>query len=308
MVEGLPHLAMKLAAAEHAQEDLVSLLERSRELIKEVELYSAGAVLDARRAGRSWEGVARAARVSAHTARERWSETATEDRLAAHLSACDQGACRFPTAISSQRGGLIAACEEPLAEGQMSTTHARRLLADALYFLHQQSGLALRDVAVAVGVSPSYISRILSGDRLPAWHQAEAMAAKYKAEAAILRNLWETSQALTPLPRPPLQRATERVAFALQGLHTAAGRPVPDDVHDRCAGVLSPKTIEMVLAGRCVPDWPEVSALVTALNGEPQGIRPLWEEFHYTWLRVFDQALPGDDGMPADGDSRGEPC
>lgn len=289
MAEGLPRLARELLAAEYADEDLPALLARARELIKEVENYSAGAVLDARRRGASWDSVARAALISPHTARERWSEAETERRLARHLDGRTAGAMprRIPAPPAAPAGDEFAR-----GDGR-SADRAARLLADALCFLHEESGLSLRDVADAMGVSPSYASRILSADRLPGWPAVRAMAEAFGADPATLRHLWEAGHGLLPPTRLPVRQAADRVFHALRGLHTAARRPDVRDLHRDCAEVLSPAAITLVLGGGFMPDWPEVSALVTALRGDPEGVRPLWEEFHYAWLCAFEQPSVG---------------
>lgn len=303
MAEGLPRMARELLAGEHAGEDLPTLLGRARELVRAVENYSAGAVLDARHRGTSWDGVARAAQISSQTARERWNESVTEHRLNRQLS---ERTSLSPTSpLPTTHSSAFRSSQSSLSE-KASADRAARLLADALSFLHEASGLALRDVAVSLGMSSSYVSRILSGDRLPGWSVMQDMMACFGADAAILRHLWETSHGIAPSTRRPVTQAADRVFHALQGLYTAAGRPTPADVHRDCSGALSPSMVERVLDGTYLPDWPEVSALVAALNGCPEEVRPLWEEFHYAWLCTFEQSEEGVSNTPGRTDGNGE--
>ncbi|WP_411140943.1 helix-turn-helix domain-containing protein [Streptomyces sp. x-80] len=306
MAERLPRLARELLGGEYTGEDLATLLRRARELIKEVENYSAGAVLDARRRGASWDSVARDALISPHTARDRWSEAETERRLSRQLDEHAAHALRLPTQPSTRLPPSSVASASSMQDAVGSAERAARLLADALCYLHESSGIAPRDVADSMGVSPSYVSRILSANRLPAWPVVQAMMEQFGEDPAMLRHLWEISHGLVPAARPSVTRAADRVFHALRGLYTAARRPDPDALHRDCAEVLSPATIELVLSGGCMPDWPEVSVLVTALNGDPEDVRPLWEEFHYVWLHTFDQSLAvRTDGL-ADSEKDGE--
>ncbi|MFI9358629.1 helix-turn-helix domain-containing protein [Streptomyces lydicus] len=294
MAEGLPRLVQELLAGEYAGEDLPTLLGRARALAREVDNYSAGAVLDARRQGTNWQRIARAAQISSHTARDRWNEAETERRLTRQLSERPTHSPRLPLPSPC----LPISKDRPKRSEMMRANHAARLLANALCFLHEASGLALREVAASMGVSSSYVSRILSAERLPGWAVVQAMMDCFGVDAAMLRHLWEASHGLVSPGRRPIAEAADRLLHCLQGLYTAARRPDLDNLHRSSPGVPAPVTLELILKGICVPDWPQVSALVAALNGSPEDVRPLWEEFHYSWLCTFEQARSGTDEAP----------
>ncbi|WP_044370320.1 transcriptional regulator [Streptomyces noursei] len=288
----------ELLAGEYGDRDLSALLTRASEISKAVENYRAAAVLDARSRGASWEQVARSAHISTHTARERWNEMETERRLARQLSAL---------ALQPDSHSPHLPKDRRLTSGEcLKADRAARLLAEALRFLHDESKLPLREVAASMGVSPSYASRILSAERLPSWSAVQDMMKCFGADAVILRHLWETSHGLLPPARRPLAQAADRVIHCLQGLYTAAHRPNLVDLHHQWPGVPTPAEVDLVLHGVCMPDWPVVSSLVTALNGSPEEVRPLWEEFHYAWLCTFNQ---GGNGRvhPRDADGQTHP-
>lgn len=65
-------LAQQLLDSEMREEELGSLLERAEAIRRELDIYTAAAVQDARHRGEKWEVVARAAHVAPETARARW--------------------------------------------------------------------------------------------------------------------------------------------------------------------------------------------------------------------------------------------
>ncbi len=65
-------LAQQLLDSEMREEELGTLLERAEAIRRELGIYTAAAVQDARHRGEKWESVARAAHVAPETARARW--------------------------------------------------------------------------------------------------------------------------------------------------------------------------------------------------------------------------------------------
>lgn len=89
-----------------------------------------------------------------------------------------------------------------------ATGPAYNTLAPLLSMLARASEIPLQDLARRAQCSPSYLSRILSGQRVPSWAITERLAKTCKADPAIVRKAWETEQlrrlAGTPArPRPP---------------------------------------------------------------------------------------------------------
>lgn len=67
---------------------------------------------------------------------------------------------------------------------------------------------------------------------------------------------------------------TSQLTAELNRLHAAAGYPTVRDL-GRMADT-SHSTVAGMLRGRRVSSWPVVSAIVTALGGDPEAARPMW--------------------------------
>jgi transcriptional regulator with XRE-family HTH domain len=281
IAESVQALAEGLLAAEYDEQDLAVLLGRAAELTREVEYYVCAAVHDARLKGASWDTVAEAAAVSPATARSRWAEKTVRRRLKRRASERSTARQRDPAGHAAQ----------PRPDGQEPGQPGERpsgKLAAALSHLHRGSELTIREVADRTGLSASYISRILSGERVPAWPVVETLATLFSGNADDLAVLWENAQGLTPPLRQALPDAVARLNAALRGLYLAAASPSPARVHQTSGGALSESMVKEMLAGRVVPDWRTTVAFVRAVGGTPADVRPLWEAVHYAFLVFLD--------------------
>ncbi|MGP3737564.1 helix-turn-helix domain-containing protein (plasmid) [Streptomyces sp. GDS52] len=291
IAESVQALAQSLLASEYGEQDLETLLRQAGDLTREVDYYICAAVQDARRKGTSWDTVAAAASVSAATARSRWAEKTVRRRL--ERRATEQVALR-------QRDPATPPAP-PRAAGQSGVQPGERSaskLAAALSHLHRSSGLTNRQVAESTDLSPSYVSRIMSGERLPNWPVVEMLAALFDGDPDELAVLWENAHGMTPPARQPLPDAAARLNAALRGLYLAAASPSPTRIHKASGGTLSVRIIKEILAGRTVPDWRTTASFVQAVGGTPTDIRPLWESVHYAFL-VFLDPVDGDAPLPS---------
>ncbi|GAA2266220.1 hypothetical protein GCM10010232_68210 [Streptomyces amakusaensis] len=158
----------------------------------------------------------------------------------------------------------------PPTEGPPTTGTAATVLARALSRLHRESGLSFSALGRAVGVHRSYISRLVSGQRLPSWKTARRFAAACDADPEDLRPLWNAARGYR-VPQPGTLHA------ALRGMNLAAGHLTPDTLTTRTGHTLTTHDVTGLLSGTRVTDWTKVETLVTALGGQPDLIRPLWE-------------------------------
>ncbi|MFB6990276.1 helix-turn-helix domain-containing protein [Streptomyces sp. NPDC056230] len=140
-------------------------------------------------------------------------------------------------------------------------------LASALSHLHRTKGTTHKALGDAVGVDPSYISRVVSGERLPSWKVTRKLAVELGEDPEALRPLWNAARGY---------RTVEPTSFyaALRGLHLAATCPGIGVIQARTH--LPADDITSALEGSRLPDWGTVNRVVTALQGEPETIRPLW--------------------------------
>ncbi|MET8681775.1 helix-turn-helix transcriptional regulator [Streptomyces sp. NPDC004647] len=300
--ENVHVLAARLVEAEHVRVPLPVLLEHAQNLARELDYYTAAAVHDARRGGSNWEAVATAAQVTVDTARERWGESKVKrllTRRARGVGPCTShriGAQRPAPATEGE-----AAAAAPATEGTTSTPPAAvrtsQKLAAALSHLQRRSGMTISDAAQQADLSPSYISRVLAGDRVPAWPVVHMLATIFGGRASELRILWESAQGVASPCRQTVEGAARRLQDALRGLYLAAA--CPDLVRLSAGDQLAAEAAGEVLDGDVVPDWTTTSALVARLGGRPAEIRPLWEDVHYAFLTSHDVFPRG--GLPRSG-------
>ncbi|WP_079107021.1 helix-turn-helix domain-containing protein [Streptomyces sp. NRRL S-1521] len=147
--------------------------------------------------------------------------------------------------------------------------HPGQVLARALSQVQRTSDMTLRALGKEAGVSASYISRVLTGDRLPSWRITRVIAAACGADPADLKPLWNEARGLRP---------AEPVSLfsAIRGLVLADANPSAGQLSSRLDHALSADEIHNILAGVHVPEWEKVGQLVSALHGQPETIRPLW--------------------------------
>ncbi|MEV0281151.1 helix-turn-helix transcriptional regulator [Streptomyces sp. NPDC050610] len=296
IAEDLQLLATRLACAESGpRASLRVLLRMSDQLEDELACYRAAAVHDARGGGSAWEDIAAAAGVSAQTARARWGEAKVRRLLARRAHEREPSpprAHRRPAPPDrGQAGGPDAGAPVPVLP--------TRALGAALSHLQRLSGVSVTEAARQADLSPSYVSRILTGERVPAWPVVHMLVTILGGKAPELRILWESAQGVRRLSRQSVTAAAAALHTALRGLFLAAACPA---VEELCAGTdLTPDLARDVLAGDHIPDWPVVARLVSRLGAPPSGIRPLWEDVHYAAL-VASLEFPAQ-GVPHPDDS-----
>ncbi len=75
----------------------------------------------------------------------------------------------------------------------------------------------------------------------------------------------------------PATDPRQELAQALRQLRVQAGSPGIRGIAERSRTDVSRQTIADALRGTHTPRWHYVEAIVTALGGDPEQIRPLWE-------------------------------
>ncbi|MEU5609735.1 helix-turn-helix transcriptional regulator [Streptomyces sparsogenes] len=257
-------LAAQLAEAERKKVPLAELLAHADRLSANVACYVAAAVQDARAQGTGWAAVAQAAGVSVETARVRWNERKVK-RLLTRRDQCRPGPLKHAEPPRSAPGG--AGQQLPVPEGA-SAGGARRQLAAALLDLQRTSSVTLQEAARQAELSPSYVSRVLAGKRLPAWPVVYTLATIFGGKAGDLKFLWERAQGVCPPARQSVAAAAGRLQSALRGLYLAAGRPDPRCLAGEGGAALTAETVREVLDGDLIPDWWTVEKLVVWMGGD----------------------------------------
>ncbi|MGA5823498.1 helix-turn-helix domain-containing protein [Kitasatospora sp. NPDC094028] len=281
----------------------ISLLEQDLEDLK------AYAVRQARHQKNGWEAIGGTLHLTAKAAGRRYTEEHLLSRRQgrslrartqqpAFRLAVEAGltaAFAHPAAVESQDqeageaeadGGATAEGEAP--PGRTAERRDTACLSRALSHLQRASGTTFRTLSTATGVSPSYVSRVLSGHKMPSWPVARAITERCGGNPADVRILWETAQGARP--RPPVIRrndadliaeALATLRSAMRGLHLAAFSPPPTLVCERVDGPLTPREVTGLLddhaTAASLPDWPVIRGVVGALNADADMVRPLWE-------------------------------
>ncbi|MEU4896147.1 helix-turn-helix domain-containing protein [Streptomyces sp. NPDC044780] len=294
-------LAARLAEAERKRMPLADLLAHADALSRNAAFYMAAAVQDARTAGTGWAAVAEAAGVSAETARAKWNE----QRVKRLLARRDR---HWPAALRQAeplRGALGALAQEQPLPGRSSSMEARLQLAAALTSLQRKSAVTLQEAAHQADLSPSYVSRVLAGSRLPTWPVVYMLATIFQGNAGDLKSLWERAHGACPPRRQSVDGAAARLQSALRGLYLAAGEPDLLSLVKGGGVSLTAEAVQEVLDGDLIPDWWTVEALVVRMGGDAAFIRSLWEDLHYVFLASRDVFPPG--GLPRSGLPGAEP-
>ncbi|MFI0990643.1 helix-turn-helix domain-containing protein [Streptomyces exfoliatus] len=284
IAEDLQSLSHALLTAEYEGADLAVLMQQAALITKEVDYYVSAAVRDAKASGVSWAAVAKAAGVSIPTARSRWGEAEVERRMKRRSRERAAAGMHSASAVGrSEAGG-----DGPEARAR---ERAHSMLSDALSHLHARSGLSIRVIAERTQLSSSYISRILKGERVPAWEVVGTLAKVFDCDPDDLVVLWELAQGMVPPAVPSLEAATARLHATLRGLHLAAGSPGCGRVAELSGGLLTSLQVQELLRGEAVPTWETTGAYVKALRAWPADVRPLWEAVAYAFMHRMDAAL-----------------
>ncbi|MFF4520635.1 helix-turn-helix domain-containing protein [Streptomyces bluensis] len=127
-------------------------------------------------------------------------------------------------------------------------------------------------LAGRTGLSASYLSRLMSGERFPAWKHVAALARACGADPEVLRQVWRNSNA-----RRDSQPRPASLASALRFLHLRAGSPTHWAIAVSSGNELHQDHTTALLNGTATGDREDVQRLVQILDGEPAYFLPLWE-------------------------------
>ncbi|MEU8776507.1 helix-turn-helix domain-containing protein [Streptomyces sp. NPDC048606] len=252
-------------AAAHGSTPGVALLSQLNDFMPLLQDSEAAVIHRSRLQGDSWQVLAEPLGVSPERLRKRWRAASLERRL---------------ERLRSARSRTLAATLTPGAPP--SQTPAQQLAA-ALSFLQRGTGRTLAQCAAEMEISPSYVSRVLSGARRPSWNVVLRFAQVCGGHEPELRDLWEAAQRPPTPGNPGRDRTSNGQADARQKLHTAlralflaSGCPSPEHLRHRTGDTLTAEEIHQVLTDAILPDWHRTSRLIFALRGRPAELQPLW--------------------------------
>ncbi|MDH2393634.1 helix-turn-helix transcriptional regulator [Streptomyces sp. HNM0663] len=274
-------------------DDPEEFLHQAQQMRERLDCLTAGLVGRARLRRVTWSRIGQALTISEDTARHRYTDDYVLRRLRQvsrlraipkSLSALYSEPSRHYDAAVPDDGAVPAAAE--------ATGPAYNSLAPVLSMLARASEIPLQDLAHRVECSPSYLSRILSGQRVPSWPITERLAQTCGADPAIVRKLWETEQLRRRPPRSRVDdsrgidslagvsdraQAIRKLVTALRTLHVRAGQPTPQEICIRSRWRLQAHQVTAILERNEPCDWPTLVLLLGILGGSTDYFRPLWQ-------------------------------
>ncbi|MFJ6792074.1 helix-turn-helix domain-containing protein [Streptomyces angustmyceticus] len=266
-------------------------------LRRDLEDITAVAVRQALADGAAWKDVAKVMGAAESTLKTNYSLERVDKMLKARMA---RGPARpRQPAVPENRDDASPSSTHPLLPGQ-----AGYPLSCALSYLRRTSKTTVGSLAYLTGVSASYIYRITSGERTPTWEVTKRFALACEADPEDLMFLWNRAHRLETPPARDRAEAVRTLQAALRGLYLAAASPglprLPKTVHltSRAAEALLATSSEAPPTAHYLR-WPVVRDLTAALQGDPQAIRPLWEQI---------ESPPPDADRGSDGDGPSWPA
>ncbi|MFG2351826.1 helix-turn-helix domain-containing protein [Streptomyces phaeochromogenes] len=264
-------------------------LRRIAQMQEQLDGLSAVAVGRARYRRVTWATISSILHINEDTARHRYNERYILRRLARFARSGTVPASLsglFGTTASKgpePPGVPGAAAESPDASDGLpceSTTPsepsgtAYNRLAPILSMLIRTAQLSNKEVSTRIGCSPSFLSRILTGERVPTWELTQKFAQACGADPEVLRAVWESEKlsqksrdATIPDTTDTLMPAAERLRTAVQTLHIRAGRPAPHDIAVASRWSLGAAAVASLLEAASLPNESTLTAFVSLLGG-----------------------------------------
>ncbi|MET9110043.1 helix-turn-helix domain-containing protein [Streptomyces zhihengii] len=268
------HLAAaRLLAARQRGETSAALMRQITDLRRLLDDTEAAVVGRGRAHGESWKDIGKAAGCGHERMRKKWPQDAVERRLAR--------ARENENSTSAESDGL-GSDGPPGGSEHPPPLPATDRLAHALRALQQNSGLSIKETGLAIGVSPSHVSRLVAGTRRPSWPVVERFAEACAGDVRALRDLWEAAQHQQVFEREHVPDDPDAAAVefhtALRALWLADRRPDLWTIQQRTrpGKELTINEITLFLAGTQMPDWESTTRIVLALRGRPAEVRRLW--------------------------------
>ncbi|MGW1172057.1 helix-turn-helix domain-containing protein [Streptomyces sp. NPDC002550] len=250
-------------------------------LQRDLDDFIAVAVRSALDRGADWADIAAVTAVSVSSLKSRYSKRQVARVVKNRVQ-------RRPASLApATEAGPVLNCGSPEPSRAVKPTYLdshHAALSRALSHLHRQSGRTVRQIALWAGISPSYVYRIMSGERSPTWPTVQRFARACDADPGDLLELWCAANGVAPDLDQPFARILARFVSALRGMYLAQGRP-PLVSLARRLGSVTPgewRIITVLLTSRPSAgveslNWPTTAALTRALNGDVARTRLLWQ-------------------------------
>ncbi|MGW2426669.1 helix-turn-helix domain-containing protein [Streptomyces sp. NPDC001709] len=275
-------------------DDTEQVLEQVRQMRARLDCLTAGLVGRARLRQVTWARIGLALSVSEDTARHRYTDDYIVRRLkqVGHLPSVPASLRALYEEPARHVAGGPAGMGEEIPDEAEAAGAAYNRLAPVLSMLARASELPLHELAHQSRCSASYLSRMLSGHRVPSWKITERFARACGADPVVLRKVWETEQLRRRQPRQPAAdqheidaldgistqaQAVQRLMAALRTLHVRAGQPSAQQICIASRWRLQASQVADILDGAATCDWPTLFQLVQAMGGSADYFHPLWQ-------------------------------
>ncbi|MFI2740950.1 helix-turn-helix domain-containing protein [Streptomyces sp. NPDC018711] len=157
--------------------------------------------------------------------------------------------------------------------------HPRHRLAAGLHqtYIRSSSVSSQRALAERMGIDPSYVSRMFSGERDTSWRYVKSICEACEGDLELMQSLWDA--AATGKPRPTDNPVRDLQTY-LKALRYAAGLPDEKTILTSTRQALTSTDLHQAFEGASVPAWPVIRQLTVALQSLPQITLPLWRRAH----------------------------
>ncbi|MGQ4353057.1 helix-turn-helix domain-containing protein [Streptomyces drozdowiczii] len=157
----------------------------------------------------------------------------------------------------------------PTSKNSLRLPHQR--LACALTRTWKESNVPQRTVAQHMNVDPSYVSRMLSGQRDITLRNMKLIVDACDGNLELVKPLWDAANGVRPTVGP-----AHALRAYLRALRYAAGSPSERQILASLKQGITRTELCQALDGPGVPEWPVIQQLTVALQSLPEISRPLW--------------------------------
>ncbi|MGW8779786.1 helix-turn-helix domain-containing protein [Streptomyces sp. NPDC055796] len=266
---------------------------------QQLEGLTAGLVGRARNHQVTWGRVSEVLGISQDTARHRYSDDFITRRLARltgnptpALAPRSSPKNSPPVSPRPHRTSAARAPQPTAPDNQPPPTTtptpsgaAYNRLAPVLSMLVRTSKQTNTEVSAKIGCSPSFLSRILSGERLPTWSMTEKFAHACGADPGVLRTVWVTERCSERTRDVPLTEdeespvpAADAHHKAVHTLHSRAGQPAAQDIAVASRWTLTTDEVAHLIEGTQLPAWRVLKLFVDLLGGDATHFRRLLDQ------------------------------
>ncbi|MEV8597622.1 helix-turn-helix transcriptional regulator [Streptomyces sp. NPDC052012] len=279
-------------------------VRRVAQLQEQLDGLTAAVVGRARYRRVTWAAISSILRISEDTARHRYTDRYILRRLARFnrsQTALTTLAGLFGTAAtgpqdtsagsdgSSEAGDAGDRGEGPEQQSvpDDASGAAYNRLSPILSMLVRTAQLTNKEVSSRIGCSASYLSRILSGERVPTWELTRKFAQACGADPEVLRAVWETeklrlkSSDRAIVPDTDGQTAAEHLRAAIRTLHLRAGRPTAGDIAVASRWALTAGAVASLLEATVLPPRGVLHTFVRLLGGDIRHFDQLLDNAHH---------------------------